>query len=80
LPEWPIRHPRNGDESDLMKLIEQHNLSERDWNTIVIAALRLSCSRFYARLMAATTQVLNHTQIVDRDLFAELVAIAERNG
>jgi hypothetical protein len=83
LPEWPIevnggREGERYDREHLKHLAERLSLTESDWRTIVIATLTLSARPEYQRLITAACGLLDYTPVIDRELLAQVVAIAER--
>jgi hypothetical protein len=80
IPDWPISDPGSRDEVDLRDLIDQFNISEKQYRRLVITALTVAASREYQRLVTAITCILDYTPVLDRDLLSRVVTIAERNS
>jgi hypothetical protein len=83
LPAWPL-DPNDGPDEEredrylLKSLVDRLDLTHSDYRTLVIAALRLSASSDYQRLVTAISGTLDYTPIIDRDLLTRVEAIAER--
>jgi hypothetical protein len=79
VPEWPVAIPTTGDEVDLQHLITEHNISESDYRTLTIAALKLSATRDFQLMMTAVTGTLDYVPVIDTQLLDQVITIAERN-
>ena len=86
LPTWPLNTTagRDGEQHDrtlLKTLADTHELTESGWETILITALTItSKDRFYRMLVTATCGLLDYRPILNRELLANAIAIADRRS
>jgi hypothetical protein len=76
LPAWPVTEYESGDEQVLHNLIAEHHISEEQYRTLCLTALKIAAAPSYQRFLAVLAAALRRQPRIDHDLFDELTAIA----